>query len=254
MRRLLLFATALVGLTGCGVTRVLRPPSHAWSTMEWHYEAPLERVASAYAAAMTDAGLRRLPESRPLFKTPLEPYPRQIRGRDRYASVVAHLTPTDSGTTVRLRMLYPLPFNGFTPALHRNWATATQGHLAPGTNATLRPRAIWPATRTSCADRVGGVPVDAAPIAQSMSEPRLTRSALRRRVDGRTLLRLEVDAAGSVSCAEALYDLSYRLTGRAVAAARRWRFTPATRDGLPVPSVVGVPVRFRYEPRRAGTL
>jgi protein TonB len=68
-------------------------------------------------------------------------------------------------------------------------------------------------------------------------------------VEGAVLVEVDVDAEGGVSDVRVLTSSgSPSLDRAAIAAVRRWRFTPATDDGVPVASVVRLPaIRFRLE-------
>lgn len=70
--------------------------------------------------------------------------------------------------------------------------------------------------------------------------------ALRRRWEGTTRLRVELDPEGH-PIRVALADSSGHaiLDDAALDAVRRWRFRPATRAGRPVPATVEVPIVFR---------
>ena len=59
------------------------------------------------------------------------------------------------------------------------------------------------------------------------------------------LLRIEVDPRGVPSQVDVAASSGSRdLDRAAVSAARRWRFRPAMRDGVPVSGVVNVPIAF----------
>lgn len=69
-----------------------------------------------------------------------------------------------------------------------------------------------------------------------------------RHQQGRVLLRVEVSAAGMpLSVTVARSSSHPALDEAALAAVRRWRFSPATRGGVPVAGTAEVPVEFRLE-------
>lgn len=76
-------------------------------------------------------------------------------------------------------------------------------------------------------------------------EAEYTAEAREERIQGVVILRLQIDEAGSVTDAEVLKGLPLGLSEAAVAAARQWRFDPATRDGEPVAAQRNVVVEFR---------
>jgi len=123
---------------------------------------------------------------------------------------------------------------------------------APGSGARIEEVAPSPqATPDAPAD--AAPPVAAAAVELSASSPvpiespgpRYPRRALRRGESGEVLLRIQVDARGVPSQVDVASSSGSRdLDRAAVAAARRWRFRPAMRDGSPVAGVVNVPIAF----------
>ena len=88
--------------------------------------------------------------------------------------------------------------------------------------------------------------VAARPRKGDCRRPDYPRSAREGRVEGSVRLRLVVSEEGSVlSVAVEVPSGSEALDDAATAAAREWRFEPATEDGAPVASTVLVPVSFR---------
>jgi TonB family protein len=59
------------------------------------------------------------------------------------------------------------------------------------------------------------------------------------------VLRLVVDAEGSVGDVAVVKPLSFGLAEQAIKTVRTWKFGPAMRDGTPVPVRVMVEVTFR---------
>jgi len=76
--------------------------------------------------------------------------------------------------------------------------------------------------------------------------PRYPRRALHRRLEGTVLLRLQIQTTGRVGNVSVVDSSGHRvLDDAAVAAVRRWKFTPATRNEKPVESVLTQPVQFQ---------
>ena len=76
--------------------------------------------------------------------------------------------------------------------------------------------------------------------------PRYPTRALRRGESGEVLLRIEVDPRGVPARVDVASSSGSRdLDRAAVAAAKRWRFRPAMRDGTPVAGTVNVPIAFQ---------
>ncbi len=94
------------------------------------------------------------------------------------------------------------------------------------------------------------------PPAQTAA-PRLTQfvqadypaDALAQGVEGSVLLQLSVDVEGHVTDAQVLTGVGHGLDEAALAAARRFVFEPARRDGQVVPAVL----RYRYRFSAAAT-
>lgn len=83
--------------------------------------------------------------------------------------------------------------------------------------------------------------------------PEYPRQARRRNLEGTVWLRLRVSSDGLP--AEVILETSSGhalLDEAALAAARAWKLTPATCDGLPCEGILRVPVTFRLEAQAAG--
>lgn len=84
-----------------------------------------------------------------------------------------------------------------------------------------------------------------SPVPIETPSPRYPTRALRRGESGEVLLRIQVDARGIPAQVDVASSSGSRdLDRAAVAAAQRWRFRPAMRDGAPVAGVVNVPIAF----------
>jgi TonB family protein len=76
-------------------------------------------------------------------------------------------------------------------------------------------------------------------------KPDYTEDARRRGVEGDVVMEIVVRRDGSVGDVRVLQGLGHGLDERAVAAVRRWRFSPATRRGAPVDVMVEVAMEFK---------
>jgi TonB family protein len=87
-------------------------------------------------------------------------------------------------------------------------------------------------------------------------KPRYTEAAMRARVQGSVTLMAVVEADGSVGRIRVVRALHPGLDVEAMAAAKQWRFTPASLGGTPVPALVTIDLSFtlRDEPRPAPML
>lgn len=71
-----------------------------------------------------------------------------------------------------------------------------------------------------------------------------TDEAVEARVEGQVVLELVIDASGEVREVKVVEGLGYGLDEAAVAAARQFRFRPATVDGEPTPVALNFAIRF----------
>ncbi len=84
-----------------------------------------------------------------------------------------------------------------------------------------------------------------APIFTTSPPPSYPTVAIQNRWQGTTLLRVFIDATGAVLKAEVARTSGHTvLDGAAVNAVKRWKGSPATRFGRPVPTTELLPVRF----------
>ncbi len=89
--------------------------------------------------------------------------------------------------------------------------------------------------------------VDQAPVVTEQSPPDYPSAMRRAGLDGKVLVTLIVSAAGrpeQVQLVEATHPL---FAEAAVAAVWHWRFKPALKNGLPVPSQFTLPIEFRRD-------
>lgn len=78
--------------------------------------------------------------------------------------------------------------------------------------------------------------------------PDYPAAARRRGLEGRVVVRVEVDADGIPYDVEVIVSSGHDLLDRrAVETVREWRFAPALRDGTPVAELIDVPIVFRLE-------
>jgi TonB family protein len=94
------------------------------------------------------------------------------------------------------------------------------------------------------------MPVDGAALLRTWSPPAYPPDALKENVGGMAMIRLVVDEQGKVASARVLDATDPRLGEAALAAARKWVFTPALDAGHPVEISLDAPVEF--SPTAAG--
>lgn len=141
-----------------------------------------------------------------------------------------------------------------TPPPRRRAAPPTRAEPARMPAASAPPPSPAPAaapSATAYARSAMAAPLVAPrPVAgmETNEAPTYPQIALRRREQGRVMLRVSVAADGSPLAVNVAQTSGYpSLDAAAQSAVRRWRFIPATRAGIPVSAVAEVPVRFRLE-------
>jgi TonB family protein len=87
-----------------------------------------------------------------------------------------------------------------------------------------------------------------APVLTERIEPVYPEAAIKAGVGGTVGLELAIDESGVVTEVKVLRSATPELDQAALAAARRFKFRPATRDGKPVPSTVLFDQRFVVRP------
>jgi periplasmic protein TonB len=110
-----------------------------------------------------------------------------------------------------------------------------------------------PANRAGLRESAGGGGGGAQRAARLTSNPKpaYPRLSIRYGEQGEALCRLEIDAEGRVVGAKIARSSGHaRLDEAALSAVKRWRFEPATRDGVPEPSFATLPVVFRIQDAR----
>ena len=109
-----------------------------------------------------------------------------------------------------------------------------------------------PATpvRVSATAQSGGAVISAKPRYHSNPKPDYPIPSLRRQEEGIVLLNVQVQADGTPAAISLNRSCGHPLLDRAaLEAVRRWTFEPARAAGLPVSSLVVIPVRFSLDDR-----
>lgn len=88
-----------------------------------------------------------------------------------------------------------------------------------------------------------------APTLVRSVPPQYTTEAMRQKIQGRVMLEAVVGVDGRVTAVRVLrsLDKTFGLDQQALAAARQWRFTPATRNGVPLAVRVMFDLEFRLQ-------
>jgi len=77
--------------------------------------------------------------------------------------------------------------------------------------------------------------------------PDYTRKARKAKLEGVVVARFTVDTEGNTADIQATKSLGMGLDEKTVNAVRKWKFKPATRDGVPVPAPMTVAFHFRLD-------
>jgi TonB family protein len=85
----------------------------------------------------------------------------------------------------------------------------------------------------------------APPVLLREVKPDYTEEARARKIEGDVVMEIVVNRDGSVGNVRLLQGLGHGLDARATAAVRQWRFSPATRHGVPVDVLVEVAMEFK---------
>jgi protein TonB len=86
-----------------------------------------------------------------------------------------------------------------------------------------------------------------APIRRVTIEPVYTEIARKARVEGIVIIEAIIDRQGNVTDARVLKGLPMGLDQTALEAVRRWKFSPGTLNGQPVPVIYNLSVNFRLQ-------
>jgi protein TonB len=152
----------------------------------------------------------------------------------------------------------PAPAAPASPA-QRQAERERQAMLDRLVQPTVVPDGARPGSRAGSAAAGGGappgepeLPVDAGGgvtrpelVESSRVDPIYPEAAQRAGLEGLVVLRATIDERGRVGDLQVLRGLGLGLDEAAVAAVRRWRFRPATRDGRPVKVLYILSVYFR---------
>ncbi|MFN7143672.1 MAG: TonB-dependent receptor domain-containing protein, partial [Myxococcota bacterium] len=99
-------------------------------------------------------------------------------------------------------------------------------------------------TEVPAASDTAPTPATTPPKLLQAATPTYPPAALAERVTGTVVLRLGLDETGAVATAEVMQSVREDVDAAAVEAARRLRFAPARRDGVPAPSTLDYAFTF----------
>jgi len=84
-----------------------------------------------------------------------------------------------------------------------------------------------------------------APVLIKKIEPEYTDAARAARVQGTVVMEVEIDPSGQATHFKVFRSLGLGLDEKAIEAARKWKFKPAAKNGVPVPAPATIEVIFR---------
>jgi TonB family protein len=92
------------------------------------------------------------------------------------------------------------------------------------------------------------IPHNSPPAVIHKADPEYTPQALEARLVGAVMLSVVVDTEGNATEIKVVRGLGNGLDEKAVECLQKWRFTPGTRFGEPVPVKATVEINFRLPP------
>jgi TonB family protein len=82
------------------------------------------------------------------------------------------------------------------------------------------------------------------PVVVTQIQPEYSDDARKARIQGTVELVIVVQTDGSAKLERVVHSLGYGLDQRAIEAVTRWKFLPGKKDGVPVPTRIGIAVNF----------
>ena len=199
----------------------------------WH----LPTKAQAPPAVELDVELVAPPKPDPIADSPPAAKPTSAPSRPRVArhlrevALVARSTPVSAIAEPSTDVDAPT-ISAAAPA------------VSPSSGAATAVRASAPAAQG------GGAVISAKPRYHSNPKPDYPIPSLRRGEEGIVLLDVQVQADGTPAAISLNRSCGHPLLDRAaLEAVRRWTFEPARAAGVPVSSLVVIPVRFSLDDR-----
>ena len=130
------------------------------------------------------------------------------------------------------------------PDYWRYYLTETDSHARSAAwEATLEKSKVVPLKPTITP--TGAV---TQPKAVHTQDPKYTKEAESRHIEGRSVLGVVVDTTGTAVDIGILEPLGMGLDEQAVLSVKRWKFRPSTLNGQPVPVRINVEINFRCCP------
>jgi TonB family protein len=80
------------------------------------------------------------------------------------------------------------------------------------------------------------------------SEPHVNLDDLRGIAEGNVVIEITIDESGGIVNKTVVQSMGPAIDAQVLAALENWRFRPATRDGVPIPSKQDVVYHFKPRP------
>jgi protein TonB len=158
---------------------------------------------------------------------------------------------------------------------HLYWATGTSTLAATGKDAAPKHRLIWqkpqppqpekPEANDSTRIETASAPTAGSPygslsdgtsageeirpaLPAVTSEPRVNPEDLLGIAEGNVVVEITIDESGTIVSKAVMRSMGPAIDAKVLAALESWRFHPATRDGVPIPSKQDVVYHFKPRP------
>jgi protein TonB len=156
---------------------------------------------------------------------------------------------------------------------HLYWASGTSSLASNSKDAIAKKRIVWQkpqrSREDSKAEDIGATEIAAAPsptagspygslseessggeevrpaLPAVTSEPRVNAEDLLGIAEGNVVIEITIDEAGAIVSKAVVKSMGPAIDGKVLAALESWRFHPATRDGVPIPSKQDVVYHFK---------
>ena len=92
---------------------------------------------------------------------------------------------------------------------------------------------------------VDRVPASSSPSVIYKVEPEYSKEALKKKLQGTVVLRIEVDTSGRARNVRVVQSLGMGLDEEAIKAVQKWQFKPGEKDGHPVTVGATIQIQFR---------
>ena len=216
------------------LTEPVPPPPAIESATESHLPPSPEPLEVSMVSVKVPSLLqrRRSEQSRRSVQTP------QCRSRQRPSQIAEAEELETPLVTRRLPDERPVP--DARPIEVPPVRPASPAKLQPASASTARQQ-----SSNSVAQTVGTTPTKPA-RALSNPNPAYPPEAVQQRLEGRVILSVTIAASGAVTKVTVAESCRHQVLDQAALdAVRRWRFSPATRSGMPVEWTARLPIRFR---------